>query len=132
VLDIDSRARFVISGRLALEGGTALAVRSPVSAPPRSSLPGGWDLGGDLEGLVEAGAFDQAVPANLLLCLGERAVADHHVTVAYLHGGGGPGGTEAFAAANHATPDHLFGEGGVLGDELGPAEGASSKSGSLV
>src|SRR5215468_191059 len=91
-------------------------------------LPGVWDLGGDLEGLIEVGAFDQVVPADLFLCLGERAVADHHVTAADLHGGGGPGGPEAFTAADlhggggpggpeaftaadHAAPNHLFGEG---------------------
>src|SRR6516162_11854116 len=69
--------------------------------------PGHRMRGGYPHGLLQAGALEHVVPADDLLGLGERPVADQDLTVADQHGPGFLDGPEPVAVQPDAARDHV-------------------------
>src|SRR6185312_7450935 len=69
--------------------------------------PGDGMRRGHLDGLLQAAALEHVVPADDLLGLGERPVADQDLAVAHQHRLGLLGGPEAVAVQPDAARDHV-------------------------
>src|SRR6185312_15076289 len=75
-----------VAGRVT--SAEVLAVLPGDRADLDGPVPGARVLGRDLDGLVQVGAVDHVVAADLLFGLGERPVADQQFPIADPHGGG--------------------------------------------
>src|SRR5690348_4226906 len=94
-------------------------------------VPGARVLGRDLDGLVQVGAVDHVVAADLLLGLGERPVADQQFPIADPHGGGVADVAQPVAVQQHTAAIHLAEPVGVRG-QPGRARGRGVAPGGLV